>query len=345
MSKDSPYVSIIIPCLNEVDFIENCLENMLSQEDVSGGYEVIVVDGMSDDGTREKLLSLAEKTETVRVVDNPRRIQAAALNIGIREALGDVIVRIDAHSRYEKDYVHSCVAALEETGADNVGGAWVAKGNGYVSRAIAAAFNSPFSCGGALSHNPNYEGWVDSVYLGCWKRELFDKIGHFNERLVCSEDEELNLRIAQSGGRIWQTKKSRSRYLPRDNVLNLWRQYFHWGHWKVFLMWEHRVIIKWRHIVPVLFALFVSIGFPVAFLSTPFSIAYIGVLLTYGLFLAGASLLCGRLRGWDLVPILPVVFATFHFAYGFGFLSGLWHVFVRRKDTARKDESVPSLTR
>ncbi|MGH8546948.1 MAG: glycosyltransferase, partial [Gammaproteobacteria bacterium] len=155
-------VSIIIPCRNERHFIESCLRSILAQEPPPGEFEVIVADGMSDDGTRPILACLASKDSRLRIIDNPGRIVSTGLNAAILESRGDIIVRMDAHTEYAPDYVRSCVEILRSTGADNVGGPWTPRGTGFMGRAIAAAFQSAFSFGGTRGHNATYEGTLDT---------------------------------------------------------------------------------------------------------------------------------------------------------------------------------------
>ena len=178
MNSPSPSVSIIVPCRNERDHIETCVRSILAQEPPSGDFEIIVADGISDDGTREILNRLAEEDSRLRIIDNPGRIVSTGLNAAIRIAKGKIIIRMDAHTEYAPDYVRQCVEVLQDSGADNVGGPWVAKGKGLMGQAIAAAFQSPFSAGGPCGHDPNYEGTLDTVYLGCWPRDVFNRIGY-----------------------------------------------------------------------------------------------------------------------------------------------------------------------
>ena len=189
MNEMKPLVSIVVPCRNERQYIENCVRKILAQEPPPGWFEVIVADGMSNDGTRDVLARLQSENPGLRVIDNPAKTAAAGLNSAIEIAQGQIIIRMDVHTKYAPDYVRQCVATLEETGADNVGGPWIAEGQGLIGQAIAAAFQSPFSVGGALGHNPCYEGELDTVYLGCWRRGVFDRIGFFDEQLVRSEDD------------------------------------------------------------------------------------------------------------------------------------------------------------
>ena len=219
-----PIVSVILVCRWEARQIRTVLESILAQEEPDGGFEVILADGMSDDGTREILEEIAMSDSRVKVIDNPGRIAATGLNAAIRRARGQIIIRMDAHTHYAPDYLRQCVSVLRSTGADNVGGPWVAQADGYVGEAIAAAFQSPFAAGGARGHVPHYEGPVDTVYLGCWKREVFDRFGCFDEGLVRDQDDEHNLRIVRGGGRIWQSPRIRSWYHSRTSLKGLFRQ-------------------------------------------------------------------------------------------------------------------------
>ena len=161
-----PQVSVVMPVRNEERFIDQCLRSVFSLD--AEGMEVLVVDGMSTDGTRQILNGWAKRQPNLRVLDNPKQIVPAAMNIGIKAAKGKWIIRMDAHTVYAPNYIQQCLAAAKETGADNVGGPWVATGNGLVGRAVAAAFHSRFGNGGARGHDPDYSGPVDTVYLGCW---------------------------------------------------------------------------------------------------------------------------------------------------------------------------------
>ena len=155
-----PAVSLIIPCRNEKHYIEPCIRSLLAQALPAGSFEIIVADGLSNDGTRDILARLAAEYACIHLVDNPGRIVSMGLNTSIRAARGKIIVRIDVHTQYAPDYVSQCLTVLQETGADNVGGPWVAQGTGYIGRAVAAAFQSPFAVGGARGHNPHYTGPV-----------------------------------------------------------------------------------------------------------------------------------------------------------------------------------------
>jgi succinoglycan biosynthesis protein ExoA len=324
-------VSIVVPCRNEKDQIETTLKSILAQQPPPGGFEVIVADGMSDDGTRSMLSKLAKENSRLRIVDNPGYMVSTGLNASIREASGSVIMRMDAHTQYAPDYVCNCLEILRTTGADNVGGAWVARGTGMIGRAIAAALQSPFSFGSTRGHNPNYEGMVDTVYLGCWPRHVFDRIGMFDEELVRNQDDEFNLRLTRAGGKIWQSPRIRSWYRPRGSIRALFRQYMQYGYWKVRVIQKHRIPASVRHLIPGVFVLsliLLALAAPWLGIAAWCWIALLGLYFVCNLV---ASILTAARFGWTLFPLLPLVFASCHFGYGYGFLRGVSDFIILRR--------------
>jgi succinoglycan biosynthesis protein ExoA len=338
----TPAISVIVPCRNEADHIESCVRSILTQEAPPSGFEVIVADGMSDDGTRSILFKLAKEDSRLRVVDNPGHIVSTGLNAAIREARGSVIVRMDAHTRYASDYMRNCLVVLQTTGADNVGGPWIAEGTGIIGKAIAAAFQSPFSFGGTRGHNPDYEGIVDTVYLGCWPRHVFDRIGLFDEELVRNQDDEFNLRLARAGGKIWQSPVIRSWYRPRSSLFSLFKQYMQYGYWKVRVIQKHRLPASFRHLVPAAFVLLLIALTLASFFWLVAAWAWFGLIGMYAICNFVASFLAAARHGWKLFFLLPVVFACYHFAYGLGFLHGLWDFVVVGR---RRNQTYAELTR
>jgi succinoglycan biosynthesis protein ExoA len=310
-------LTIVIPCCNEAGSIAGMLDSVRAQELDGLDWEVIIADGMSDDGTREILERYTRAEPRIRVIDNPGRTVPAGLNAAIREARGDIILRMDAHTSYAPDYVRRCVECLNETGAENVGGPARTRPRGYWGTAIAAAYHSPIACGGARFHDPEYEGWADTVPYGCWRKSTLVKLGLFDERLVRNQDDELNLRLCRAGGRIWQSPKIVSWYQPRASLGRLSRQYFQYGFWKVAVIRKHRLPASWRHLAPAVFVLLVLL---LGWFSPLAWAAMVGAYITVCF---AASLICGRRHGWMLLPALPAVFIAYHFSYGLGFLAGL----------------------
>lgn len=319
----TPTVSVVVPCRNEKDYIEALVLSILAQEPPPGGFEVIVADGMSDDGSREILNRLAESETCLRIVDNPQRIVSTGLNSAIGAARGEVILRLDAHTVYAPDYIRQCFAVLRETGADNVGGPWVARGESVTGAAVGAVFQSRFGTGGARGHDPNYTGPVDTVYLGCWPRSAFDRFGMFDEELIRNQDDEFNLRLLRSGGKIWQSPRIKSWYHPRESLKSLLHQQIQYGYWKVRVIQKHRMPASIRHLVPGIFVLLFILLLLTSFWWSIAIWAWLALAGTYLICNITASLLTAAQHGWKLFPILPFVFAGCHFGYGYGFLRGV----------------------
>jgi succinoglycan biosynthesis protein ExoA len=326
-------ISVIIPCRNEKQHICDFLDSLLAQDlDRDCELEILVADGMSADGTREILSGYAVRAPAVRIIDNPGRIVSTGLNAAIQVATGEVIIRMDAHTTYAPDYIRECVNALKTSGAENVGGPWVAVGRGPIGKAIAAALRSPFCTGGGKSHDPDHEGEVDTVYLGCWPRSVFNTAGLFDPNLVRNQDDEFNFRVRRLGGRIWQSPRIKSSYVPRGSLVALFRQYMQYGYWKVAVIRKHRGLASWRHAAPPLFVASMLSGavltVAAAALRMPTIAIWTGAALgvelsAYALACAAASVRFARSLDLRSLLVLPAVMALPHFAYGFGFLIGI----------------------
>jgi glycosyltransferase involved in cell wall biosynthesis len=322
-------VSVIVPCRNERAYIEGFCAGVMRQSLPAGWQlQLVIADGLSDDGTRELLASIAAAEPRVQWIDNPGRIVSTGLNRALEQSTGEVIVRMDVHSDYADDYLAQCIAVLAETGADNVGGAWHAEPDAQadaMQRAVAAAFQSRWVAGGALSRQLDHDGWVDTVYLGAWPRATFNRFGGFDEALVRNQDDEHNLRITQGGGRVWQSSRIRSVYRPRARLAQVFRQYLQYGYWKPFVIRKHGQPASVRHLVPAVFVGLLLVGAVLAVTGVtarPVS-ALAGF---YALAVAALTVAVGASRRVPL-PVLmrvPAVIGAYHVAYGIGSLFGWW---------------------
>jgi succinoglycan biosynthesis protein ExoA len=324
-SGSGAWVSVIVPCRNERDFVEAFCASVLAQALAPGReLEVIIADGGSDDGTLQLLQRLAQTEPRLQVIANPARIVASGLNRALERARGETIVRMDVHTVYAADYIEQCLAALQRSGAHNAGGPWRAEGDTAWSRAIAAAFQSRWVAGGARSRDLGYEGPVDTVYLGCWPRSTFSRFGPFDESLVRNQDDEHNLRITSGGGQVWQSARIRSTYRPRGSLGALFRQWLQYGYWKPFVMRKHRRPAAWRQIVPGLLVAALALLLAASLLGAPWR--WLASLLgLYGGVLAGLSLAAAD-GDWGLLARLPAVILAHHIGYGIGTLLGWWDV-------------------
>jgi succinoglycan biosynthesis protein ExoA len=316
-------ISIIVPCRNEAKQLRAFFSSVLAQVLPDGAtLEMLIADGVSTDGTRKILDEYAASYHWIRIVDNPRGIVSTGLNLAIGLATGEIIIRMDVHAHYADDYVAQCVAVLDETKADNVGGPAQTRSGTYMQDAISAAYHSPFACGGARFHNIHYQGPVDTVTFGCWRKEVLQKIGLFDEELVRNQDDELNFRLIRAGGKIFQSPKIRCWYEPRVSLLALASQYFQYGYWKVRVIRKHGSPASLRHLVPAAFVGTLFLLSIASFFAVPAEYALAVVLGLYILANLVASLgICWHKR--QLLPVMPIVLATYHFSYGLGFLAAM----------------------
>ena len=248
-----PIISVILPVRNEGPYMRSCLQQVFSQQGVPYPYEVIAADGMSDDGTREIIAQFQQQHDNLILLDNPGQIVPTGINAALKMARGSIIIRIDGHTSIAPDYIAQCVRALEQSQADNVGGRMDAVGSNGFARAVALATSSPFGIGGSRFHYSQKEEWVDSVYMGAWRRDAFEKYGLFDEELVRNQDDEFNYRTRKCGGRILLHPAIKSQYRVRSSARALWKQYYQYGVWKVRVFQKHPSQMCLRHFIPALF--------------------------------------------------------------------------------------------
>jgi len=248
-----PFISIILPIRNEEHFITSAIEAVLAQDYPSNLFEIIIAEGMSTDGTRKNVQRLREKYPNIRLIQNPKKIVPTGLNLAIYQSKGDVVVRMDAHCQYPKDYVTRLTNLLGRTGAANVGGALIAVGNStYAQNGIRIAYQSSLSVGGALRSydSDEFTKEVDAVHGGCWYKETLLSVGCFDEAMVRNQDDELSFRIRKQGGRILQDASIRVKYYVRDSFSKLFKQFSQYGYWKVLVIRKHPKQASLRHFFP-----------------------------------------------------------------------------------------------
>ena len=336
----NPMVSVILPIRNEADFVERCLRSVLANDYPPDRMEVLVVDGMSDDGTRDIVARLAAEEPRLRLLDNPRRITPDAMNRGIVESKGQVILRVDGHALVPPDFVRRSVQALaEHPEAWCAGGAIETVSPNFVGRAISAAQSSPVGVGNARFRLGHYKGYVDTVAFGAYWRWVFDRIGLFDPELVRNQDDEFNLRLILAGGKIYMDGDIRSLYYSRGSVTLLARQYFQYGFWRTRTIQKHRRPASLRQIVPLGFVL-TWIGLAAAALIWhPAVWALVGFAAVYALGLLVGAVQVARRAGVAEAVAAPLIFMVLHFAYGIGTLKGvLWFLVLRRGGRLRLED-------
>mgnify|MGYP001617733832 CR=1 FL=1 len=320
-------VSVVIPCRNEESRITSLLDALMTQSPGPGPMEIVVADGMSDDGTRSRLGEYASSRPKwrLRVVDNLHRTIPAGLNVALRAATGNVIVRLDAHSSPAPDYIERCLTILEETHAANVGGVWDIEPGAetWVARSIAAAAADPLGAGDARYRTGGAAGPVDTVPFGAFRREWLERVGGYDESLQTNEDYELNWRIRKAGGVVWFDPSIRCKYYARARLRDLARQYARYGFWKARMVLRHTGSLRWRQFLPagfvsaslllLAFAAFAAWAWPVLLAGW---VLYALVLLSRGIVLAF------RWHEAALAAGVPVALAVMHLCWGGAFLTG-----------------------
>lgn len=314
-------VTVVIPARNEEKWIRGCLESVLANDYPAEYLEILVVDGMSEDGTRIIVGDFVRRFPFIRLLDNPRRVIPTALNIGIREARGKIIVRMDAHTTYAPDYIRQAVEALETSGAAMVGAVQKPTGNTLVTHGIAAATSFPFGVGNSYYHYGKESRWLedDSVYLGTWFKQSLTEIGGFNEKWLVNEDSELNHRLRKSGGKILLSLKLRCSYQVRSSLRALGRQYFRYGMWRAKTALTHPASLAWRQLVPPLFVAGLLVSLVLTWISPVLALMVPCTYLLANLLVSGFIV---AQKGWRHV-LVPVAFYTIHISWGSGFLAGL----------------------
>lgn len=320
-----PDVSVIVPCYNEQGTIRLLLSALVQQNYPLHDMEVIIADGLSTDGTREEIRAFASENPElcIRVIDNEKRNIPAALNYAIDNAKGKYIIRLDAHSMPDKQYIRESVRALEMHLGDNIGGVWEIRpgAKNLWARSIAIAASHPLGVGDARYRYTDRAGYVDTVPFGAFRRDLIDRIGPFNETLLTNEDYEFNTRIRQEGGKVWLDPAIRSIYFARPSISALARQYWRYGYWKAKMLKRYPGSVRWRQVLPPLYVLsLISLGI-LSIFFTPARWILGFLLFTYLLFLMITGFFAS-LKNRDIAVLLgfPVAVATMHLVWGSGFL-------------------------
>lgn len=328
-SRRTP-VTIILPTYNEERYIDACLASVYSQTYGPANLEVIVADGRSEDDTRRMAEAWKDRLPGLRVLDNPLRQQGAALNIALEAASNELIVRLDAHCRYADDYVERCIDALERTEATVVGGPMRPEGETPFGAAVAVATTTPIGVGPGRFHYSETEEWVDTVFLGAFRRSDIARAGGYDEGIrQAAEDHELNFRITKGGGTILLDPTIRSVYHPRSTPGALWKQYHNYGQGKVSTLRKHRALPTLRPLGPSVLVAGVLLG-PLWWRFDATRIAYLGALAAYAGVVLVTSAVVSRLRPMLALRTMAAI-VIMHTSYGLGFLRGLGKIVLRRQ--------------
>jgi len=319
-----PSVSVIVPCRNEERYIARCLDSIAATDYPRERLEVLAVDGVSEDRTRAIVADYGARYPFIRLLDNPGRIPPTAVNTGIRAARGEILVRVDAHGVYPPNYIPALVAALEQTGADSVGGVLVTlpANDTAIAQGIAIAMSHPFGVGNSYFRVGVREPrWVDTIAFFCCRRETFDRVGLFDETLARDEDSEFNGRLIQAGGRILLVPHVTAQYYARDSLWQLARMYHQYGYSKPLVARKLGRVTTVRQLVPA--------GFVTALAAATLALPWVpgaaallvAAVVPYLVAVAACAIGAGLRRGGlRTVAALGLAFPIVHFSYGLGFL-------------------------
>lgn len=325
----APRVSIVIPCRNEAGYIGRCLDSIIASTYPADRLEVLVVDGMSEDATRSLVESFGKRHPFIQLVDNPRRTTAYAFNAGVRRATGDLVMIMSAHATYHPEAILLSTRYSREYSADNVGGVWCVKPrtDGLMGRAIVQALSHPFGVGNAAyrTRSGGKPAWVDTAAYGCYRKEVFERIGYFNEDLTHSQDMEFNLRLKAFGGRTLLVPDIRINYYARSDGEAFLKHNFRNGLW-VILPFQHSEVmpVSMRHLIPFCFVTVLGLAAMMSVIPSVGIVPLVTIAGSYAVCAAAAAVHIGWRTGDPrLVIAMPPIFALLHLSYGFGSLWGV----------------------
>ena len=314
-------VSIVIPMRNEEKYIGDCLESLLVQDQNGETLEVIVVDGASEDSSREIVESMIPRFTQLKLLDNPRCITPVSLNMGVKAATGEVVIILGAHSYVAKDFVSKNLHYLNTMVVDCVGGSIAPVGDSYQGVAIALAMSSPIGVGNAFYRYSKVQRLVDTVQFGAYRREVFRRVGYFDEELVRNQDFELNHRIVSTGGRILLAPEVHGFYVVRSSIPKLFKQYFDYGYWKTKVILKEIGAFRLRYQIPPIFILTLLISGLLGIFSPAMWSFFQGILALYGALVLLTSVKISLNSGLKFLPVLPFAFITLHFGFGLGLIT------------------------
>lgn len=320
------YISVVMPVYNEEKYIENCIESLLLQDYPKNLMEWIFVDGMSSDNTVKLIEKYKEKyPEMIKIMANPNKTVPYAMNIGIKEAKGKFIVRLDAHADYSKDYISKCVYYLETTDADNVGGVAETKSKGFVGNAIAKMLSSCFGVGNSDFRTNGESGYVDTVPFGAFRKEVFEKWGGYDERLTRNQDNEMNYRIRKNGGKVYLSSDIKLSYYCRDSIKGISNMALKNGMWNVITMKLCPGSMGLRHFIPLMFLLSIIVLPILSIFVHLFALLFAIEMCFY--LLLDCYFSAKQADGIKEFLLLLILFPIFHITYGAGSLKGLLKLF------------------
>lgn len=321
-------VSVICPIYNEEKYIRNFLESLLQQDYPKDDIEIILVDGISKDKTRDIVTEYVSIYPFIHIIDNPEKTVPYAMNRGIEAAKGDIIIRVDAHSEYPKNYFSELVRQLPiREGAENVGGVVITLPCDDTNKAIAIAecLSHRFGMGNSYFRIGSKKVIsVDTVPFGCFRKSIFSKIGMYDTELIRNQDDEFNGRIIKNGGKIYLLPQLQIKYYARDSIKKTWYMFYQYGLYKPLVNKKLGSPATIRQFIPFAFVLGLYFGLMASCIFPSLFFIYVAVLLLY--FFLGALIGIQKAKKWHRLALsiyIPLIFFTIHYAYGWGYIKGL----------------------
>lgn len=334
-------LSVICPVYNEEKYISQCIESLLLQDYPKDDLEILLVDGMSQDKTREIITSYTKKYPFIKMLDNPKQIVPYAMNEGIKASRGDIIIRLDGHVEYPSNYFSALVKNLKALDADNVGALCetLPCGSSAKELAIAEVLGSSFGMGNSYFRIGCDEiKQVDTVPFGCFKREVFDKVGLYDTELIRNQDDELNGRIIKNGGKIYLIPSIVTKYYARDKISKVRKMFYQYGLYKPLVNKKLGAPATIRQFFPLAFVLGLILGALASCIHWVIASIYVMVLAFY-LFLAYWFTVKSmrKTRNWGLLIYQPLTYLTVHVSYGWGYLMGIYKILFHKPFNAESN--------
>lgn len=331
-------ISVVIPCRNEVLYIEECVEAIYANQlttDVR--LQVFVVDGMSDDGTREKVQNLQSKFLTLKLIDNVKQLTPFAFNLGIHASKADYIQIVGARHILSADYIQKALNILKsKPEVWCVGGKLINEYINQTGEIISKAMSTSFGMGLGNFRTLAKSGYTDTVTSPMYPFWVFEKIGFFDEQLIRNQDDDFNFRVIKAGGKIYFENDISLKYYVRGNFKGLYRQFFQYGYWKVYVNQKHKAVTTLRQLVPPLFVVFIFLSILLSFLHPLLAILSA---IVYMIYILMALLVGLKKRSTFSESIkISITFPILHFSYGFGYLKGMLEFIVFRKKPSDKQK-------
>jgi len=331
-------VSIIIPCKNEEKYISKCLDSIINANWSNLEKEIIICDGKSTDKTLDIINKYAKKYKFIKVFTNEKEIAPTGMNIGIKNSTGDFITRIDAHAQIEKDFIINSLKIFDKDEKIVCSGGIIQSiYDSRISKLISLAMSSSFGVGSAYFRTGLKDSYVDTLAFGTYKKEIFDIVGLFDEELVRNQDDELNFRIIKKGYKIFLSRSIKSKYYVRSSFKKLFKQYYQYGYWKVYVNKKHKTFTNYRQLVPFLFVIFLF-SLIITFFYEKYIYFYLGILLLYFLL----AVIFSIKKTKNIFEILGVIFSflILHISYGLGYLQGIFDFIILGRKPSDKNKTL-----